>query len=139
MAKQHTRQDRGDVEAFLARVTPATKREDARTLCALMERIAGCPPRMWGASMVGFGRYHYRYESGREGEAMLVGFSPRKISLTIYIMDGFSRHSKLMARLGRFSTGKSCLYVKRLDDLDRIVLEALIGDSVAYMRAKYRT
>ena len=92
---------------------------------------------MWGPSIVGFGEYHYRYESGREGDFLITGFSPRKKALTIYIMPGFARYDALMARLGKFKTGRSCLYINKLDDVDLSVLEELIASSVQYMVGKH--
>jgi hypothetical protein len=112
-------------------------RRDARAVAKLMQDVTGEKPVMWGASMVGFGRYHYRYASGREGDWFLTGFAPRKKELTLYIMAGFERYDALMARLGKFKTGKSCLYVKRLSDIDPDVLRELVGESVAYMKATY--
>ena len=103
----------------------------------MMEEITGEPPRMWGPSIVGFGTYHYRYASGREGDWMLTGFSPRKQTLTVYIMAGFDRYDELMSRLGTHKTGKSCLYLKKLDAIDRGVLKDIVTDSVAVMRKRY--
>ncbi len=99
-----------------------------------MREITGDEPAMWGPSMVGFGRYHYKYASGREGDWFVAGFSPRKQNLTLYIMSGFSGYDELMARLGKHTTGKSCLYIKRLEDVDLAVLEELIRRSVAHVR-----
>src|SRR3712207_3063185 len=127
-----------DVSAFLAGVEPARRREDAQAVCAVMERLSGEPPAMWGASMVGFGRYRYRYDSGREGEAFLTGFSPRKGALTLYVTGDFPRREALLARLGKHTTGKSCVYLKSLDDVDGSVLEELIAESLAWMRATHR-
>ena len=98
-----------------------------------MRRVTGDEPAMWGPSIVGFGSYHYKYASGREGDWMKVGFSPRKQQLTLYIMSGFSRFDELMGRLGKHSTGKSCLYIKRLEDVDLGVLEELVRESVAHL------
>lgn len=92
---------------------------------------------MWGPSIVGFGTYHYRYDSGREGDMLRVGFSPRKAALTLYIMAGFDRYEELMARLGKYKTGKSCLYIKRLADIDLAVLQELVKGSLAYLAEKY--
>ena len=103
----------------------------------LMREVTGEPPKMWGASIVGFGSYHYRYASGREGDWLVVGFAPRKQNLVIYIMPGFARYGALLARLGKFRTGKSCLYVNKLDDVDPDVLEELVRESVAEMRRRY--
>ena len=104
-----------------------------------MRAATGSRARMWGTSIVGFGSYHYKYASGREGYWMLVGFSPRKQNLTLYIMPGFKTFDKLMAKLGKYKTGKSCLYIKKLDDIDESVLRKLVAGSVKYMRSKYKT
>jgi hypothetical protein len=125
------------VENFINSVSDEQKRQDSWDMVALMEKITGHPPKMWGNSLVGFGSYHYRYESGREGDFFLTGFSPRKTAFTIYVMPGFSRYEDLMARLGPHKTGKSCLYVKSLQVIDRDVLEELVSDSVAFMKDKY--
>ena len=122
-----------DVEAFLAAIPDAARREDCLRIVALMEAATGAPARMWGPAIVGFGVYHSRYESGREGDWMVTGFSPRKNDLTLYIMPGFDRYEALMARLGKHKTGKSCLYLKRLADVDMAVLETLVRESVAAM------
>ena len=103
----------------------------------MMRRITGEEPRLWGPSIIGFGEYHYKYESGREGDFMRVGFSPRKANLVLYIMPGFARHDALLDRLGKHKTGKSCLYINKLDDVDRDVLETLIAESWAAMAEKY--
>jgi len=132
-----TRPTGAGVETFLDAVENERRREDARTVNAMMERITGWEPRMWGPSIVGFGEYHYRYDSGREGDFLITGFSPRKKALTIYIMPGFARYDALMARLGKFKTGRSCLYINKLDDVDLSVLEELIASSVQYMVGKY--
>ena len=114
------------------------RREDCRALAGLMARATGAPAAMWGASIVGFGRYRYRYASGREGEWFLAGFAPRKNDLTLYLMSGFDGYEPLLARLGRHKTGKSCLYIKRLADVDPAVLEELVTASVRYLRAASR-
>ncbi len=125
------------VDEFLDRVPDPQRREDAKRVRAMMERLSGEPARMWGPSIVGFGSYHYRYESGREGDFCRVGFSPRARELVLYLVCGFSGHAELMARLGKHKTGQSCLYIKRLADVDEVVLEQLVADSLAYMRDKY--
>ncbi|MYE49225.1 MAG: DUF1801 domain-containing protein [Gammaproteobacteria bacterium] len=135
--RNKTRPTGAGVGSFLDAVEHERRREDARTVNAMMERITGWEPRMWGPSIVGFGEYHYRYESGREGDFLITGFSPRKKALTIYIMPGFARYDALMARLGKFKTGRSCLYINKLDDVDLSVLEELIASSVQYMVGKY--
>jgi hypothetical protein len=121
---------RADVEGFLAAVPDATRRADAAALTRVMGEVTGQPPVLWGPSLVGFGRYHYRYASGRQGDAPVVGFSPRKANLVLYLLDGFDDHGDLLARLGRHSTGRSCLYVKRLSEVDLQVLRELVKRSV---------
>jgi hypothetical protein len=103
----------------------------------MMGEITKAKPKMWGSSMVGFGTYHYKYASGREGDWFLTGFSPRKQNLTLYLMAGFGRYDGLMKKLGKYKTGKSCLYVKTLDDIDPSTLKSLIRESVRYMRKLY--
>lgn len=125
------------VDAFLNGVMPDRRRQDGMALRDMIQRLTGLEPKMWGPSIVGFGRYHYKYDSGREGDLFLTGFSPRKTSLSIYIMPGFSDFDGLMAKLGKHKTGKSCLYVNKLDDVDLRVLEELIQRSVDFMRQKY--
>jgi hypothetical protein len=137
MAELKTKQTGASVEDFLAGVADEARREDCRALVRLMTRVTGAPPRMWGSGMVGFGRYHYKYASGREGDWFLTGFAPRKQDLTLYIMAGFDRYEDLMARLGRHKTGRSCLYVKRLADIDADVLDALVTASVAHVKQTY--
>lgn len=130
MAELKTKMTEASVDGFLATVADPARQEDCRTLLGLMQRATKFPPRMWGDSMVGFGSYHYRYDSGREGDWFLAGFAPRKNDLTIYVMSGFEAHSDLLAKLGRHRIGKSCLYVKRLADIDQKVLTTLIERSV---------
>lgn len=126
-----------DAKTFLDNVDDDTRREDSFRVMAMMENITGEEPKMWGPSIVGFGTYHYKYDSGREGDFLKTGFSPRKSALTLYIMSGFQGVDSLMNRLGKFKTGKSCLYVKKLDDIDLEALEELIRVSVAYIEQKY--
>jgi len=104
-----------------------------------MRKATGKRAKMWGPSIVGYGTYHYKYASGREGDFMIAGFSPRKQSLTVYILAGFGRFESLMSKLGKYKTGKSCLYIKHLSDVDEKVLEKLIAGSVKYMRKNYET
>jgi hypothetical protein len=139
MAENKTRPTRASVTAFMAAIHDPGMRADAKKVAAMMRRATGKRARMWGPSIVGYGSYHYRYESGREGDFMITGFSPRKQALTIYIMPGFSRFPDLMSKLGKYKTGKSCLYIRRLADVDETVLERLIEESVSYMRAHYET
>ena len=127
------------VISFIEKVEDVQKKKDSYELLELNKEITGCEPIIWGPSLIGFGTYHYKYESGREGDFFIAGFSPRKTAPTLYIMAGFSRYDELLQKLGKFKTGKSCLYVKKLDDIDRIVLRQLITESVKYMRENYPT
>ena len=102
-----------------------------------MRKATGKRAKMWGPSIVGYGQYHYKYDSGREGDFILTGFSPRKQNLVVYIMPGFSPFASLMKRLGKYKTGKSCLYIRKLDDIDESVLDQLISKSVQLMRERY--
>ena len=122
---------------FLKGVEPDRRRKDAKAVLELIKRVTGEKAVMWGPSIVGFGEYHYKYDSGREGDFLMVGFSPRKANLVLYIMPGFSGYDALMAKLGKHKTGKSCLYINTLDDVDLGVLEELVSTSYAAMRAKY--
>ena len=136
-AKMKTVPTAADVDAFIDAVEDPRKREDSRAIAAMMAEVTGAPARMWGASIVGFGSYHYRYASGREGDFMETGFSPRKRALTLYIMAGFSDYGELLAKLGKHTTGRSCLYIKRLADVDQDVLREMVAQSVRYIRGKY--
>jgi hypothetical protein len=125
------------VEGFLNKVEDEKKRNDAFEVLKLMKEVTGEKPKMWGPSIVGFGTYRYKYASGQEGDWMITGFSPRKTSLTLYIMPGFSRYEELMQKLGKYKTGKSCLYINKLTDVDLDILKTLIKESVDYMKEKY--
>lgn len=118
----------GDVDAFIARVTPAVRRRDAGTLVTLMRRVTGHEPVLWGTA-IGFGQYHYRYESGREGDAGAAGFAPRKAATVLYFPDGVATHAESLERLGPHTTGLVCLYLKNLDDVDLGVLEEIVAAS----------
>lgn len=124
------------VTSFLDSVSPE-QRQDCKTLSKMMREATGKRAKMWGSSIVGFDQYHYRYDSGREGDHMITGYSPRKQNLAVYIMPGFSKYESLLKKLGRYKTGKSCLYIKKLDDVDTKVLQQLIERSVKDMRKKY--
>ena len=139
MAENKTRATIASVTEFINTIEDRQKRADARKVAAIMRRVTGKRAKMWGPSIVGYGTYHYKYESGREGDFMITGFSPRKQALTVYIMAGFRRFDTLMGKLGKYKTGKSCLYIKRLSDVDEKVLEKLIDGSVKYMRNNYET
>ncbi len=133
MAELKTKPNEQSVEAFLNSVEDEKKRQDCFTILEIMKQITKAEPQMWGTSMVGFGTYHYKYESGREGDWFVAGFSPRKQSLTLYIMAGFSRYDELLSKLGKFKTGKSCLYINKIADVDMPTLKELIKQSVAYV------
>jgi hypothetical protein len=137
MSELKTKPNRESVETFLNSIDNEQKRNDAYTLLSLMKDISGEKPLMWGESIIGFGTYHYKYESGREGDWFLTGFSPRKNNFSIYIMPGFGKYDRLMDKLGKHKTGKSCLYINRLSDIDIEVLNQLIRESLKYMKQKY--
>ena len=137
MAGNKTVATDASVTEFIESVTDERKRVDSYELIELMRTITGHESKLWGSSLVGFDTYHYRYASGREGDFFITGFSPRKTALAIYIMPGFDGYSEQLQRLGPHKTGKSCLYVKNLDAIDRDVLEEIITDSVRVMREKY--
>ncbi len=132
MPEQKTKPTTESFEAFLTRTVEPARRPECRAVAAMMQKATGEPPVMWG-SIVGFGKYRYRYESGHGGEWPLIGFSPRKKDLTIYIMPGVGEFPELLARLGRFKTGKSCLYLRSLADVDPTVLETLVGEATRRM------
>ena len=133
MAELKTKPNEQSVEAFLNGIEDEKKRQDCFTVLEIMKQITKAEPQMWGTSIVGFGTYHYKYESGREGDWLVAGFSPRKQNLTLYIMAGFSRYDELLSKLGKFTTGKSCLYIKKIEDIDLPTLKELIKQSVAYV------
>ena len=135
MAELKTKKNDGSVEAFLNAVDDEQKRADSFTVLELMKKITGAEPKMWGPSIVGFGDHHYKYASGREGDWFQTGFSPRKQALTLYIMDYVEKHENTLTELGKFKHGKGCLYVKRLSDIDLKVLEKLIRESIAKLKA----
>lgn len=137
MAENKTKPTQASVAAFIGKIADETTRADARTLVRLMQAATGEKPRLWGPSIVGFGRVHYVYDSGREGDMPLVGFSPRKPAIVLYVARGFPGFEALLARLGRHRTTVSCLYVRRLADVDPAVLKEIVVESVAWMRAKY--
>lgn len=137
MSEAKTKPTAQSVDEFLQRVDNAQQRADAYQIVALMREITGEEPVMWGPSIVGFGSYHYRYASGHEGDSPITGFSPRKGNTVVYLSDGFEEHSDLLSRLGKHKTGKVCLYLKRLGDVDQGVLRELVQRSVEHMRRMY--
>ncbi len=139
MAENKTKPTKLSVTAFINGIEDKQKRADTKKVAAIMRRVTGKRAKMWGSSIVGYGEYHYKYESGREGDFMITGFSPRKQALTVYVMAGFERFESQMKKLGKYKTGRSCLYIKRLEDIDVKVLEKIIKGSVDYMRKNYAT
>ena len=137
MAENKTKPTKLSVAAFIDALPEPTRRADAKALVKLMQSAAGEKPKMWGPSIIGFGSYHYRYESGREGDTPVVAFSPRKAATVLYGMIGFSEAAALLARLGKHTTGKGCLYIKKLADVDQHVLEALVAKALAAKRAQH--
>ena len=133
MAELKTKLTEASVEDFLNTVEDEKKRQDSFKIMELMKEVTGEEPKMWGSSIVGFGSYHFRYASGREGDWMATGFSPRKQNLTLYIMDGFEHYDDLLGKLGKHSTGKSCLYVKKTEDIDMDVLRELVRLSTEHV------
>ena len=143
MAKVENKTQMTDVDPveFIQTVESDKRRADAEALLAFFGRVTGLKPKMWGPSLIGYGRYHYKYESGREGEMLMTGFSPRKANLSLYIMPGyqFGDMQEKLNRLGKHKLGKACLYINKLADVDMDVLEEIILDGVAYMRETYQT
>jgi hypothetical protein len=136
MAENKTRLTSLSPAAFLDQVEDEQRRKDCLELVALMRNVTGHPPKMWGASIVGFDQYHYKYASGREGDILLTGFAPRKQDLVLYLGPGLE-NKRLMAKLGKHKAGKGCLYLKKLDDIDRAVLRTLVEESVVAMRTRH--
>ena len=134
MANNKTKPTSLSVAAFIGAITDPTRRADAKALIKLMQSAAGEKPRMWGPSIIGFGSYHYKYESGREGDMPLIGFSPRKTATVLYNVTGSADCKALLPKLGKHTTGKGCLYIKKLADVDQQVLKAIVVKSVAAMR-----
>jgi hypothetical protein len=139
MASNKTRQTGSSVTKFVNALKPDTKRSDTKLIIGMMKRATGERPKMWGASIIGFGSYHYQYDSGHEGDMPLIGFSPRKASIVLYLMTGFKDFAALLSRLGKYRTSKACLYINKLADVDPKVLETLVVKSVAAARKRYRS
>jgi Domain of unknown function (DU1801) len=137
-ANNKTTENSTSVAAFIELIDNAQRRKDAKSVLALMKRVTKLRPKMWGDAIVGFGKYHYKYASGREGDFMLTGFSPRKAATTLYFMVGFSGYETLLSKLGKHKTSRSCLYIAKLDDIDRSVLERLVAKSFAQMKKRHK-
>jgi len=136
MAENKTKPTKASVAEFIDAIPDQTKRADAKTLVKLMQSATGEKPKMWGPSIIGFGSLHYVYDTGREGDMPLIGFSPRKAANVLYSTTSFSGAEALLAKLGKHTTGKGCLYIKKLGDVDQEVLQSLIAKSVATRRGK---
>jgi hypothetical protein len=130
MAQNKTTPTEASVESYLAAIDDATRRDDCKALAKLLSKATKQPPKMWGSSIVGFGTYHYRYDSGREGDMCLVGFSSRKAEISIYGLNAAPNHDHLLSRLGKHKTGKGCLYIRKLSDIDAKVLAQLVAEAV---------
>ena len=137
MAENKMQAHDGDVTAFIEAVADEKQRADAHVIAMMMARLSGEPPKMWGPSIIGFGHYHYKYDSGREGDSLRIGFSPRKGQTVLYLPGSISGQTDLLARLGKHKQGKGCLYIKRLADVDADALEALVRASIDYMDEVY--
>lgn len=137
-SKNKTSETEKDVLAFIDDFAPSEqKRNDSYALLQLMAEASGCPPKMWGPSIIGFGRYHYRYDSGHEGDAPLIGFSPRKAAISLYVFTGLVEHEHLLEGLGKFKLGKACIYVNKLSDIDVVILAKLMKATIGYFSEKY--
>lgn len=137
MSDLKTKKTKASVRSFIDNIEDEQKRKDANELLKLMRKVTGKRATMWGDSIIGFGEYHYKYKSGREGDWPVTGFSPRKQNISIYIMPGFSRYKKQLAKLGKHKHSVSCLYIKRLSDIDVEILEAIVRDSIEQMKLIY--
>ena len=137
MAENKTKPTQVSVAAYIDAITDETKRADAKELVKMMQSAAGEKPKMWGPSIIGFGSYHYKYESGREGDMPVIAFSPRKPATVLYGLTGFNGAEALLAKLGKHTTGKGCLYIKKLADVDPKILESLVTKAFAAKSAKH--
>lgn len=138
MAKNKTTETSGSVIDFINEVDSEQKRKDSYRLIELMQDVSGHPAKMWGSSIVGFGHYHYRYESGHEGDAPLIGFSPRKAAISLYVFTGLEEHRHLVDSLGKFKTGKACIYIRRLSDINQQALVSLMEQTISYLVSRYK-
>ncbi len=136
-AKLKTSENNASVKDFLNSVEDIQRKQDAKAALQIMKNITGVKPKMWGGTIVGFGKYHYKYDSGREGEMLKTGFSPRKNALTFYVSSGINKRPELLERLGKYKTGKSCLYIKKLEDIDLEILQEIIKADWEYMNERY--
>ena len=137
MAEQKTKPTKVSVDKYLNTIENETKRKDSFELLEVMKKISKEDPKMWGPSIIGFGSYHYKYESGHEGDCCRIGFSPRKDSFSLYLFPYLVQKSELMKTLGKYKAGKGCLYIKKLEDIDKSVLKALIKESLSQINKRY--
>jgi hypothetical protein len=137
MAENKTKMTEASVSGYLSAIEDEGRRKDCEALAQLMTRATKMQPKMWGTSIVGYGNYHYKYPSGHEGDSCLTGFSSRKAAITIYVMGDFPGKRELIVRLGKYKMGKGCLYIKKLNNVDPIVLEQLIADTVVNLKRRY--
>jgi len=137
MAEAKTKLTEKSVDSFIATVEDGKVREDCYTIINLMEKVTGEKPKMWGSAIVGFGKYTYKYESGRSGEICMTGFSPRKANITLYVLAGFPEQAELLQDLGKHKSGKGCLYIKKLDDVNINILKSLIKESITFLKERY--
>jgi hypothetical protein len=138
MAELKTKENNKDVDSFINQIENEDKKNDCFEIIKIMKEITKSEPKMWGENIVGFDSYHYKYESGHEGDSLVTGFSPRKQHLVIYIVSGFSKYTDLLEKLGKCKTGSSCLYIKKLSDIDKNILKEIIKDSFNYIKNKYQ-
>ena len=136
---EYTVPNAASVTAFINAVENDTRKRDAKTALALFKKVTGEKPKMWGPSIIGFGEYHYKYESGREGDMLNVGFSPRKANMVMYVMGSLGDDEPLLKKLGKYKTGRACLYVNKFDDIDLKILEKMIAKSYAATKKKYKS
>ena len=134
MSELKTKPTDQNVEEYINKVENPTKREDSLKILEIMKEISNEEPVMWGDSIIGFGSYHYKYKTGREGDWFIIGFAPRKQNLSIYIMSGFDRYDELLDKLGKYKTGKSCLYINKLKDVDVSILKEIMGQSIEFVK-----
>ena len=137
-ANNKTTENNDSVAAFVKKITDADRRKDCQAIIDIMEKQSGFPAKMWGSAIIGFGTYHYKYESGREGDAPLVGFSPRKTEFALYLSSEFDKRDELLKQFGKHNTAKACVYVKKLEDVNVDVLKKMISNSIKHTRAKYK-
>jgi hypothetical protein len=136
--KAKTTENNGSVIDFIKSVPDQQRQKDALTIIELMKKESGFEPKMWGPAIIGFGSYHYKYESGREGDAPLVGFSPRKTEFAIYLTSQFDQREELLNQLGKHKSAKGCVYIKKLEDVKVNVLKKMIANSIKFYKAKYK-